>query len=251
VLKRSDIAYSTRFATPPEYPCLASHFDLSSEFFPRDQRQFPLDDQSLQLRHTLRQISYLVSLPNITPYQKHAATSIVTNTEYLILSTATIPNPETSPQAVLSQAFMLASLLYLHLAFRLIPSFPNPSKLHLRLVSKILSLVSSLSPSDFSSTEALDLLLWFMFICSAASSSAYPRHSQVESESGLERGIGFQVQDTVALVWKMHPQVVVQSKSQVRARLRSVVWRDGVCDVLHDGIWKVVESMRSGNTMRT
>jgi hypothetical protein len=193
----------------------------------------------------------MVSLPNITPYQKHAAISTATNTEYLILSTATTLAPETTQQSILSQAFTLASLVYLHLTFRLLPSFPNPSKLHLRLASKILSLVSSLSPSDFSSPEALDLLLWLMFICSAASSSVYPPHQKIQSGSELERGTGFQVQDAVALVWKMHPQIVVQSKAQVRARLRSVVWREGVCDVLHDGIWGVVESIRGGNVART
>jgi hypothetical protein len=88
-----------------------------------------------------------------------------------------------------------------------------------------------------------------MFICSAASGPVYPPHQKVQSGSELERGTGFQVQDAVSLVWKMHPQIVV--KSQVRARLRSVVWREGVCDVLHDGIWGVVESIRGGIVART
>jgi hypothetical protein len=36
----------------------------------------------------------------------------------------------------------------------------------------------------------------------------------------------------------------------VRQRLRSVFCRDGVCDILHDRIWSVVESMRGGNFAR-
>jgi len=39
---------------------------------------------------------------------------------------------------------------------------------------------------------------------------------------------------------------VRQSKGEVRARLRRVVWKEGVCDTLHDGIWRVVEEMRGG-----
>lgn len=192
----------------------------------------------------------MVSLPNITPYQKHAASSTATNTEYLILSTAKPLTLRTSPHAMLSQAFTLASLLYLHLTFRLLPSFPNPSKLHFRVVSKIRRLVSSLSPTQFTSSASRDLLLWIVFVCSAASGSGFPRNVQIDSGTQGEE-IGVQAQDFVVLMRRVHPEIVGQSKTQVRQRLRSVVWRDGICDVLHDGIWRVVESMRSGNVART
>lgn len=82
-----------------------------------------------------------------------------------------------------------------------------------------------------------------MFVCSAASDSHQHRETRIEIEGEL----GIQVQDTVLLIRKVHPEIMRQSKMQVRARLRSVLWREGVCDVLHDGIWRVVESMRGGN----
>jgi Fungal specific transcription factor domain len=168
----------------------------------------------------------------------------------LILS-ATIPlAPQTSPHTIVSQAFTLAALLYLHLTFRLLPSFPNPSKLHLRLVSKILRLVSTLSPSQFSSPESLDLFLWVVFICSAAFGSGYLHHQPQQGKTEMEEEIGVQAQDFVVLMRRVHPEIVGQSKAQVRQRLRSIVWRDGVCDILHDGIWRVVESMRAGNFAR-
>jgi hypothetical protein len=225
--------------------------------FPQYQRQFPLDRLATELLHTLRQISYIVSLPNITPYQKQAVASTAINTEYLILSATTPLPPQTQPLAILSQAFTLASLLYLHLTFRLLPSFPNPSKLHLRLVSKIHNLISSLSFSQFSSPEAIDLLLWIVFICSSASGSGYPRQqqtqtqTQTQTENELNEDIMINVQDFVVLMRKVHTEIVGQSKMQVRQRLKSVVWRDGVCDVLHDGIWSVVESMRGVNTVKS
>jgi hypothetical protein len=50
---------------------------------------------------------------------------------------------------------------------------------------------------------------------------------------------------------KVYPEIVGQSKTQVRQRLKSVVWRDGVCDVLHDGIWGIVESMRGRNAVNS
>jgi hypothetical protein len=224
----------------PEYLCLASHLDISSEIFPQDQRQFPLDRRATELLQSLRQISYMVSLPNITPYQKQAVASTAINTEYLILS-ATIPlPPQTQPLAILSQVFTLASLLYLHLTFRLLPSFPNPSKLHLRLVSKILNLISSLSLSQFASPEAIDLILWIVVICSSASGSSYPRHQQTQTGLEPDEGIMINAHDFVVLMRKVHPEIVGQKKTQVRQRLKSVVWREGVCDVLHDGIWAVV-----------
>jgi hypothetical protein len=198
----------------------------------------------------------MVSLPNVTPYQKQAAASTATNTEYLILSSTIALTPQSSPQAILSQAFTLASLLYLHLTFRLLPPFPNPSKLHLRLVSKILCLVSSLSPSQFSSPESLDLLLWVVFICSAASWCGHPgrlhQNQQRKTDIGIEveEEKVIQAQDFVILIRRVHPEIVGQSKAHLRQRLRSVVWRNGVCDVLHDGIWRVVESMRGGNVAR-
>ena len=198
--------------------------------------------------HTLRQISYMVSLPNITPYQKHAATSTATNTEYKILSTTNPLMFAASPQAVLSQAFTLAALLYLHLTFRLLPSFPHPSRLHLRLVSKIMKLVSSILPAQYPTLESRDLLLWIVFVCSAASGSGYPRPGKkkpdMETEIGPGEEIGINTRDFVVVMRNAHPEILGQSKTQVRARLRSVVWRDGVCDALHDGIWRVVESMR-------
>ncbi|KAE9377230.1 hypothetical protein N431DRAFT_368979 [Stipitochalara longipes BDJ] len=255
VLSWSDIAYSTRFGAPPEYPYLATHLDMSSEFFPRT-RHFPLDDQASHLMHTLRQISYMVSLPTITPYQKHAATSTATNTEYLILSTTTPLIPGSSPQTILSQAFTLAALLYLHLTFRLLPSFPHPSRLHLRLIPQILALISSLPFAQYSTSESRDLLLWIVFVCSAASGSGYPRHrkkaTDIETKMDMGHGeeIGVNAQDFVVLMREVHPEILGQSKAQVRARLRSVVWREGVCDTLHDGIWMVVESMRAGNVAR-
>ena len=42
---------------------------------------------------------------------------------------------------------------------------------------------------------------------------------------------------------RVDPCIVRQSKAQVRQRLRNVVWRDGVCDKLHDEIWRVVDGM--------
>jgi len=61
---------------------------------------------------------------------------------------------------------------------------------------------------------------------------------------GPEEETGVNARDFVVLMRKVHPEILGQSKTQVRARLRSVVWREGVCDALHDGIWKVVENMR-------
>jgi hypothetical protein len=58
-------------------------------------------------------------------------------------------------------------------------------------------------------------------------------------------------QDFVVLMRKVYPEIVGQSKTQVRQRLKSVVWRDGVCDVLHDGIWGIVESMRGRNAVNS
>jgi hypothetical protein len=69
-------------------------------------------------------------------------------------------------------------------------------------------------------------------------------------EIDMEEKIGIQAQDFVVLMRRVHPEIVEQSKEQVRQRLRSVVWRDGVCDILHDRIWSVVESMRGGNFAR-
>jgi hypothetical protein len=201
-----------------------------------------MDRPATDLLHTLRQISYMVSLPDITHYQKQAVASTAINTKYLILS-ATIPlPPQTEPLAILSQAFTLASLLYNHLTFRLLPSFPTPSKLHLRLVSMIHNLISSLSLSisPFLSPEAIDLLLWIVFICSSASGS----HEQTQTEFEPDEGLMINAHDFVVLMRKFHPEIVGQSRMQVRQRLKSVVWRDGVCDGLHDGIWSVVESMR-------
>jgi hypothetical protein len=235
----------------PEYLCLASHLDISSETFPQDQRQFPLDRLATELLQTLRQISYMVSLPNITPYQKQAVASTAINTEYLIFSATSSLTPQTQPLAILSEAFTLASLLYLHLTFRLLPSFPNPSKLHLRLVSEILNLISSLSLSQFASPEAIDLLLWIVFICSSASGSGYPRYEQTQTGIESDEGIMINAQDFVVLMRKVYPEIVGQSKTQVRQRLKSVVWRDGVCDVLHDGIWGIVESMRGRNAVNS
>jgi hypothetical protein len=144
---------------------------------------------------------------------------------------------------------MLAALLYLHLTFRLLPSFPHPSKLHLRLVSEILSLVSSFPPAEYSTPESRDLLLWVVFVCSAASGSGFPRHrpeaTEMETEMGKRDQHVINARDFVVLMREVHPEVLVQSKAQVRARLRSVVWREGICDSLHDEIWRVVESMRS------
>ena len=66
----------------------------------------------------------------------------------------------------------------------------------------------------------------------------------MEMDTGSEEEIGINARDFVVLMRKVHPEILGQSQTQVRARLRSVVWQDGVCDALHDGIWKVVESMR-------
>ncbi len=51
------------------------------------------------------------------------------------------------------------------------------------------------------------------------------------------------MQDFVILMRRIDASVVGQSKGEVRQRLKRVVWREGVCDVLHDGIWRVVEEM--------
>lgn len=244
--QRSDIAYSTRFGTPPEYPCLTSQLEVSLDTLPQAIPVLPLDEPATQLLQILQQISYIVSLPNMTPYQKHATASTVTNTEYLIL-TATIPlTSELSPLSTLSQAFTLASLLYLHLTFRLLPSFPNPSKLHRRLVSTILSLISSLSLSQFTTPESCDLLLWIVFVCSAASGSGYPHHQDQQSKTGveLEGEIGVNAQDFVILMRRVDPEVVGQTQGELKRRLKRIAWREGVCDGLHDEIWKVVEEMR-------
>jgi hypothetical protein len=244
--QRSDIAYSTRFGTSLEYPCLTSQLDVYFDMLPLDLPLFPLDDLAAQLLQTLRQISHIISLPNMTPYQKHSTASTVTNTEYLILSN-TIPfTAYISPLSILSQAFTLASLLYLHLTFRLLPSFPNSSKLHHRLISTILSLLSSLSLNQFTSPESQDLLLWVVFVCSAASGSGFLQSQQRKTGVELKEGIRVNARDFVVLMRNVDPGIVRQSKGEVRARLRRVVWKEGVCDTLHDGIWRVVEEMRGG-----
>jgi len=243
-LQRSVIAYSTRFGTPLDYPCLSAEPDISSETLPEDLPLLPLDYVASQLLQTLRRISHIVSLPNMIPYQKHAVVSTVTNTEYLILSTTIPLATQTSADSIVSQAFMLASLLYLHLTFRLLPSFPHPSKLHLRLVSIIFSLISSISQPEDASQELLDLLLWIVFICSAASGSGYLQRQQGKTGIELEDEIRVPVQDLVLLMGKVDPKVVRQSKWEVTQRLKRVVWRHGICDVLHDGIFSIVEKMR-------
>ena len=112
-------------------------------------------------------MSHAIDIPNLSLSDKKAIADALYSTEYRILSQE---HSQTRLEMwTLSQAFRIASLIYLHLAIR---EFPSLSKVHQRLLTYLLVLLRSVSWDEISEQQASgDVLLWTAFVAAAASGS--------------------------------------------------------------------------------
>ncbi|KAE8453682.1 hypothetical protein EG329_009193 [Mollisiaceae sp. DMI_Dod_QoI] len=279
VLAWSDIVFSTRFGFPTKFSSLSE--GIPSPF----QLPFPPDDpyttifqdpspSTTSILQRLRYMSSTIDLPKISFEDKKSIVDALYDTEYTILTSPHLsqfqspenfqPNQEfDSPppmnidtqnqttHQLLTAAFHIASLLYLHLMLR---ELPNPALLHRRLLGHLITLVNSISielslsslsppiplenidpalhPQLSTETprlnqEELDILLWVVFVSVAASSDRESRISFVMAMRGAE------------------PDVLWSEMEDVGARLRGVAWRGSRCEHVLEEIWSEMKGGES------
>ncbi|KAF8867341.1 hypothetical protein BDZ45DRAFT_795057 [Acephala macrosclerotiorum] len=269
VLSWSDIVFSTRFGFPPKLFCLSE--GISSFIQPSFALEDPYtavfhDSSTTPILQTLRYMSSTIDLPNLSFETKKRISDQLYHTEYEILTSPYMsqfqsPDDSQSDEAfdspppmeidtrnqttheMLTAAFHIAALLYLHLTIR---ELPNPALLHRRLLSHLISIISAISiqlslsslpppvpldnldpafhPSSPHETprfsqEELDILLWIAFVGIAASSDRESRITFVMAMRGAE------------------PDVLWSEMDDVGVRLRRVAWRESRCEGVLERIW--------------
>jgi hypothetical protein len=184
-----------------------------------------LDPTTTDVLLTLRYMSHAIDLPNLAVGDKKVISETLYNAEYHLLSiiqsielSNKTSNHKSKPNG-LNYAAVIASLLYLQLAIRQLPS---PSKVHNRLVSEMeipISRYLSTNPGLQSETPyARDIWLWIMFIKAAASN--------------------FHINDRRDTLRVGKGELGDEVKEVLRERLKKVAWREKVCGSLLDAVWR-------------
>jgi hypothetical protein len=156
-------------------------------------------------------MSHAIDIPNLSLDDKKAICDALYATEYQILELEHSQVGGEKP--LLSQAFTIASLLYLHLVMR---EFPNLSKVHDRLLTRLLILLRSISWDEIQGQEASrDVLLWTAFVAATASSTGHP------------------AKDYFFLV----ASAIEIDRSRARERFKRVAWRSKICEKLLGRVW--------------
>jgi hypothetical protein len=159
----------------------------------------------------VQHISYSIDVSNLSLDDKKAICDALYATEYQILGLE--HTREGGEMSTLSQAFTIASLLYLHLVLR---EFPSLSKVHDRLLTRLLILLRSISWDEVEGLEASrDVLVWTAFVAAAASTPGHP------------------AKEYFFLVAK----ATGSDKSIMIKRFKRVAWRSRICENLLERVW--------------
>jgi hypothetical protein len=184
------------------------------------------DFETNEILATLKTISFVMDIPTISMADKKAVSKAVYNTEHKLLSMEYAQDDPFAYQecqkSPLSYAFTLAALLYLEVIIR---EHPYISKVHYRLTSKLHKFLSESSSPWYGigSLPYRDIHLWIMFVKVVTS----PRDLSTKFHSAEDL------------------ETEEQTKESLRGRLRRTAWRENICDLHLDRIWRDLKSRKS------
>lgn len=237
------MAYSIRFARPLEFPCLYPSSIMAGAALASSNLCEPFvttmpflcpDGENTLVFLTLRKLSLVIDLPNLSNDDKEIIVSDLYNIQHRLLSS--LNSTSSILLSGLQRAFQIAALIYLD---HFIREQPNRSRLHDNLLSRLSVILCSTrwdlkflvftsGMEDRQLQWMKHVLMWIVFVALCA------------SRDGAAR-TGF-----VAVLSQADPEVFLLKLDEVKDIHRRFVWRDNKCSKALETLWTEITIERLG-----